>query len=598
MSARHTAEHEEPIVPDLNEFDELDVDALNGQDLLTYIKYTGMKEGDRVLPRWVGASPSGEAFDDANAEISIGQDDLENGLEVKIRYDNLRGADGGWAFYSYTVNDKQESLRKFCYVGLRARPEPETLSVLHALPSHHLTIQPKELPSQGNVTLLVAPYQAMQVDDIVTVQLVGYDEDGEEDDDWSHRLPVTKDHFDKMPLSATVSSNWFKFMEKGYAEGFYRIDLVDGGRLDSPLQRWEIDSEATLPDLLPAPRIEGHNEGDPLDPAQFRNGLTIAVPAYPGMAVSDHVVMHWHSPAGDLIQAARVDASSLAAGSLFFRVPAGRVVESAGSDVRLGYQYGREGSNLNASELRVTVKPIRKLISPAIPSAIPEATPGFGSMPGLDAKDGVYVDVPADTVAPGERAEVHWMGQSALGQYIAKDPVNSNNPLRFLVPKDYVPANFGRGEKDVSRRFPVFYRLISTNGHVDSESYNLRITPVSRTLYPQITCPQADAGGLSLAKVPSTGADLVLGTWLFGKEGQLLTLSVSGVSEGAEVEMVILDSVPVTAEQVESGVKAKLPKDFLEGLTVGEGFTLTPRLSFDGGIYYTPFRSTTLSLNR
>lgn len=118
------------------------------------------------------------------------------------------------------------------------------------------------------------------------------------------------------------------------------------------------------------------------------------------------------------------------------------------------------------------------------------------------------------------------------------------------------------------------------------------------TSYPQITCTQADAGGLSLAKVPAAGADLALGTWLFGKQGQLLTVAVSGVTATGEVEEVILDSAPVTAEQAENGVRAKLPKAFLEGLIRGESFTISPRLSFDGGVYFTPFRSITLTLNR
>ncbi|NSX20614.1 hypothetical protein HTV13_12340 [Pseudomonas putida] len=598
MSAQHRALLEEPEVPDLNEYDEVDLTALGDRNLMTYIKYTGMQDGDFVRPRWVGASPSGEAFDDVTAQFQVGPEDVANGLEVTIRNDRLRAAEGGWAFYSYQVNDGQESLRKFCYVGLRARTEPETLSVLHALPSHGLTLQPGALPLGGAVTMLVAPYQAMQVGDTITLQLLGYDEDGVEDDDWSRTLTVTKDHFDKIPLSADVPKSGLSFLEKGYMEGFYRIGLVDGGSVDSPLQRWEIDSKATLPDLLAAPRIEGHNEGDPLDPTQFRNGLAIAVPAYPGMQVSDHVVLHWRSPAGDLVQAARVDPSSLAAGSLFFRVPVENVMQNAGSSVRLSYLYGRKGGNLSSSELQVTVALIRSLPAADVRGAIPEGPADAGRIPGLEAKDGVYVVVPADTLAPGELAEVHWMGQSALGQYIAKEPVSPANPLRFFIPKDYVPANFGRGEKDESRRFQVFYRLIGATGQVDSAPYNLRITPVPSTSYPQITCTQADAGGLSLAKVPAAGADLALGTWLFGKQGQLLTVAVSGVTATGEVEEVILDSAPVTAEQAENGVRAKLPKAFLEGLTMGESFTISPRLSFDGGVYFTPFRSITLTLNR
>ena len=598
MSVQQTAGLEEPSVPDLNESNELDLDALGNQDLLTYIKYTGMQDGDLLRPRWIGASISGEPFDDVGAVRQVGPDDLVSGHPVIIKNEDIRAAAGGLAVYSYSVNEGPESLRKICYLGLRPKPAAETLSVLHALPSHDLTLQPRALPSNGVITLVVAPYQAMQVGDKITVKLVGYDEDGVEDDDWSTVLTVDKDHFDKKPLSANVPKNWFSFLEDGCVEGHYRIALADGSSLDSPAQRWKIDSSATLPGLLDAAAIEGHTEGEPMDPARFRNGLTLRVPGYPGMAVSDHVVLHWRSPAGDLIQAARVDLSSVTADSMYFRVPAENLVHNAGASVRLTYQYGREGGNLGSRELLIDVALIRTLLAADVRSAIPENAPGSGRIPALEARGGVYVVVPPDTLAPGERAEVHWMGQSALGQYVAKSPVSEANPLRFLIPQDYVPANFGRGDRDESRRFPVFYRLIGANGHVDSLPYNLRITPVPSANYPQINCTQADAGGLSLSRVPAAGADLTLGTWLFGKEGQLLTLVASGLTATGEVEEVILDSVPVTAEQAEKGVQAKLPRAFLQGLVMGERFTLSPRLSFDGGDYYTPFRSITLTLNR
>lgn len=596
MSVLRTLGSEKPRIPGLNEFNEVDLEQLGCEPLLAYIKYTGMQEGQLVRPRWVGAGPTGEVFDDVEAVLTVDAGDLENGLLIKIDNEKIRGAAGGWAFLSYTVVGAQESLRQFCYLGLRERTGDETLSVLQALQSHNLVIQPNKLPIGGVVTVVVPAYQAMQVGDKVNMKVVGYDDSGDECDDWSRVLTVSKEHFGRRPLSADVSRSFFSFLEKGYVEGYYSIELVDGSCLDSPVQRWSIDSDAALPDTLDKPAIDGHQDGEPLDPARFRDGVTVRVPAYAGMAVSDRVVMHWRSPVSDLVQTVRVDPSIQVAGFIPFRVPAETLVLNAGEAVRLSYLYGRQGESLRSDELPVQVKEIRQLISPDVRDADPEATPNWGKMTACDAICGVYVVVPNDIVAQGERLEVHWMGCSELGRYIATEPVNEQNPLRFFIPPEYVPANMARGEKDESRRFEVFYRLISDAGHVDSVAYHLRITPLPMKKLPQLVCPDAPDGKLSLSKVPSTGARLELEPWAYGAAGQLLSLSLTIATDTGEQEIVFHDSVPVTQDEALNGVKATLPKDLLTRLNINDYFTLWPRLSYDGGLHFTKFRSINLQL--
>lgn len=595
MSVLRTSRFEKPRIPDLNEFNEVDIDQLGDEPLLAVIKYAGMQVGDLVAPRWVGAGPTGEVFDDIKARLPVLEEHLENGLVIKIENQKVRDAAGGWAFFSYTVVGAQESLRQFCYLGLRERTE--TLSVLQVLQSHNLVIQPNKLPTGGAVTVVVPAYQAMQVGDKVNMKVVGYDDGGDKNGDWSRVLTVSKEHFGKQALSADVSKSFFRLLEKGYVEGFYSIELMDGSRLDSPVQRWDIDSEATLPDILEKPAIDGHQEGYPLDPARFRDGLTVRVPAYPGRAVSDRIVMHWHSPVGDLVQTVRVDPSALVAGSIPFRVPAKILVLNAGEAVRLTYLYGRQGESLRSGELSVQVKEIRQLISPDVRDVDPEPTPNWGRMAALDAICGVYVEVPADSVAPGERPEVHWMGHSELGRYIATEPVNAQK-TRFFIPPEYVPANMARGEKDESRRFEVFYRLIGDAGHVDSLAYHLRITPLPMKNLPQLACPDAPDGKLPLSKVPSSGARLELAPWDYGAAGQLLSLSLTITTDTGEQEIVFHDSVPVTPDEALNGVKATLPKDLLTRLKINDYFTLWPRLSYDGGLHFTKFRSINLQLTQ
>lgn len=597
MSDVRNVDYEKPTIPDLNGSDELDVEQLGNSPLLTNIKYTGMQRDDLVRPRWVGAGPDGKVFDDIGAELPVEADDLVNGRTVEISNRAIRAAVGGWAFFSYTVNQTTESLRQFCYLGLRPQPAVETLSVLHGLQSHNLVIRPADLPEAG-LTLAVAPYQAMQVGDRITLNLVAYDEDGYEDDDYPDFLVVTKDHVEGQKISFDVPRYWFSYVEKGYALASYRIALANGPTLDSPEQRFEIDSQAALPAYLPKPAINGYTEGTPLDPAKFRDGLTVQMPVYPSMAVSDRILMRWRSPADDRILSVRVDPSSLVAGTITFRLAADALTLSSGATARLSYLYGREGASLSSEELAVDVIKPRSLNAPDVKGALPDSTPAWGTMTALDAIDGVYIEVPADTAAAGESVEVHWEGKSALGQYIAKAPVKPENPLRFFIPAQYVAANLGRGELDESKRFDVFYRLVGNQDHVDSVPFKLRIKPFETSAFPQITCDQASGTSLSLAKVPAAGADLSLGTWYLSAAGQLLTLTISGITATGPLEHVIRDRVAVTADEALNGVKAKLPKNVLEQLDVSSSFTLRARLSFDGGQYFTPFRSNSLTLTR
>ncbi|HKS11419.1 MAG TPA: hypothetical protein VJS90_00120 [Pseudomonas sp.] len=596
MSDVCKVEYEKPTIPDLNALDELDLEKLGSFPLAAHIRYTGMQLDDLVRPRWVGASPSGEVFDDIGAELPVEANNLVNGIDIEVSNEAVQNAAGGWAFFSYTVNQMTESRRQFCFVGLRPQAAPETLSVLHGLPSHDLIIRPRELTDAG-FTLVVAPYQAMQAGDRVILNLVGYDEYGDEDDDFADTLVVTKDHVEGKMMSFNIPKYWFSYLEKGHALASYSITFADGATLASPEQRFEIDSTAALPAYLPKPAIAGHAESAPLDPAKFRDGLTIHMPAYPEIAVSDRILMRWRSPASDLVLPVRVDPSSLVQGTIVFRLAADVLALSGGTTARLSYLYGREGASLSSEELAVDVIKPRSLSAPDVKGALPDSTPAWGTMTALDAIDGVYIEVPADIAAPGERLEVHWDGYSALGQYIATAPVRPENPRRFFIPAQYVAANLGRGEADESKRFDVFYRLVGSD-HVDSVPYRLRIKPFETTAFPQITCTQASGGSLSLAKVPAAGANLRLGTWYLGAAGQLLTLTLSGVTANGPLEHVIRDRVAVTAEEAREGVNAILAKAVLEQLQISSNFTLRARVSFDGGQYFTPFRNSALMLSR
>ncbi|MFI8557885.1 hypothetical protein [Pseudomonas putida] len=585
---------ERPIIPDLTPFDEIDLEALGDDGLVTFIKYSAMKAGDMISPRWVGAGPGGEAFDFVGSGYTIGPGDLDQGAQIIISNSLVCNAAGGWAFYSYN-HDGIESQRQFCYIGTRPRTS-EVLSVPITQQAHDLVIKPDEIGIE-NVSFIIPRYQAMQVGDQIDFTLIGYDEHDVEEDVERQRLTVTKDHFGTTPLIFQVRRNWFRFIDPGSAHASYTLGFVDGQKLESPTQIFVVDSAHLSPAELQPPSIEGHEAGKPLDPARFRDGLRVHIEPYPGLTVGDRLVLVWQSPVENIIQPVRVDPSTQATNSILFHLPATIVEANQGLQVGLSYLYAREGVSLRSEFLQLEVARSRMLTAPWVNDAVPESDSDSGVLSALLALGGVHVDVP-DVAGLDESIELHWWGRSEFGRYIADSPLPSNS-LRFFIPARYVPANMGRGAVDQSRRFEVFYRLITKDGYLDSRPFNLRITPPPKNGYPQPLCDQEEpgvVGGLPLHKVPADGADISLAPWRFAAEGQLLTLTLQS-AEGDMTEDFI-DSVSVTEEQATTGFKAKLPKALLEKLTIDLQFTLSARLSFDGGERYTEFPEKSITLRR
>ncbi|MFJ4354105.1 hypothetical protein ACIPZ5_24850 [Pseudomonas sp. NPDC089428] len=609
---------EEPVIPLRNDRKEIDLERVGTDDLETIIQYTGMAEEDVVSIDWWGVNDFGESFD-AKGTFFPSDDDVKNGLKVRIRNDIVTKAKDGEAFYSYTVNTGTEILqsrRVFSFIGVRAAASPEGLPVALALESHELFIQPQDLDTAG-VTFVVPSYQTLTIGDIIKFTLIGFDEEGEEQKPITGQLEVTKEHLDNKALTFTVGKNEFRFIDPGRAEVFYeivfggeknaksrkqvdyKVDSVDEKTVQSPKQIFVVDSEATLPGYLPEPIIDGHSPGNELPPENFRNGLTIVVKGYPDMAIADRVTLSWRSPVRDFLQTIRVDASTEVVGDVSFHIPFDYLAENQGATVRLSYLYGREGAGQRSLELSVKVGIMRVLSAPNVIDASPDAK-DRGTLDANDGLSGVWVELP-DVLLPGERAQVEWRGWPGYGEYTAKTP-DFDNPLRFHIPAEYVPANMGRGPTDEGRRFEVVYQVYGGGAPSESDPYHLRIKPVQIGEYPQIAivCPPVTDRNLYLSAVPEEGADLELDNWVFAREGDLIELSITGVTppdkpgeEDGKLKEIIRDaSEPVTAEEAENGIKAKLDKQkILKRLKFDTPFTLHVRLSFDGGAHYINLKS-------
>lgn len=177
----HNNDLPKPEIEGLTRYDEVDLLALGTDTLRTYINYPGIKAGDLIFPRWVGAAPSGESFDYFRDPFRVPSGvDPTVGVLYTIGNDEVQSAAGGWAFYSYQLHEERpdmESMRRFCYVGVRPRPSAETLSVALAAPSHDLVVAWRALGA--SMALVIPPYQAMQPGDRVAITLTGKNNRGD-----------------------------------------------------------------------------------------------------------------------------------------------------------------------------------------------------------------------------------------------------------------------------------------------------------------------------------------------------------------------------------------------------------------------------------
>ncbi|MEE1920599.1 hypothetical protein V0R50_09110 [Pseudomonas sp. 148P] len=592
-----------PSIPLMDEHNTIDLDEV-GAALLTWVKYPGMALGDVVFPNWRGCAADQQAHDMAGFPIEVSEDsgyDPTLGLPVPIPMTVLGNLDQGWVLYSYSAAlqggaEGPESLRQFCYVGVRPQLAA-LLPVTQMRDSHDLTLDPDQIIGTSTAAV-VPPYQAMRVDDKVTLTFAGYFDDGELDEKWTEHKILKVADLGK-PLLWKVPKGQLTWIEDGHAEVGYRIDYAsEQGSSQSPLQTFRIRAEETA--RLAAPWVEDHEAGEDLDPGHFPEGLVVRVEPWADMRDGDQLLLHWLSEreADSVVKALRIDPSMVDSGIVMLRIEPEWLLANVGSEVRLLYQYAREGLAQTGEALLLNIRLPLDLQPPVVEDATAEGGSGEnkGVLLAVAALQGIHVDVPATVMLPpGARLEMHWDGHPAGGKHVTSTPVGGDG-RRFHIPATAIAANIAA---DDSRRFEVFYRvLLADEPPLDSRPFNLRISPVDEGRYPPMQCVQAGGTTLSLARVPAEGADLTLDWWYFMAEGQLLTLEAKGVTPGAQpVTRVVRNAQPVSADEFAArSIDAKLDKAFLASLWIDQDFRLTARVSYDGGESQILFPDTSLKL--
>lgn len=595
-----------PSIPDLKSDGWIDFEELGSADLLTYINYDGIQVDDILWPNWRGCSKEGIVSDMAGARVDVtiedGYDEVL-GMPVSIPNSVFTGMDQGWAFYSYALGDPanptvrgDESLRTFVYLGKRA---PGLLPVPQIKESHDLALDGAGVVSPG-VTAVVPPYRAMNVGDTVVFCWQGYDKYGNAEDPFFSDVELEVGHLGQ-PLSFVIPRSELIFIKDGHAVISYAIKYSNGLSQSNSAQQIIKIAKPTS-SLLSEITIKGHS-GGPIDPSRFPKGLNLQIkPVYDNLQPGDVVLMYW-TGIQSVIQSIGVDRSTFDSGVLEFQLTPNFLSANVG-DVVVGYQYARAGAGESGTPLSIKIVAPQKLPPPYVDNVTTEGT-NKGWIPADTS--GAYVNIPDEvTIGPGVTAEVHWMGHPNGGQYIARDHV-AGSPRRFKIPKTAIAANMATADQE-EKRFDVFYKLIplgDDSGQSSDAPFRLRIAPLPERRYPSVECAEAEGNGqLSLSGLGTSAATLNIGgsgfdAWPFMAEGQLLTIEASGLAAvgGSALKELVRAAVPVTREEFTSKlVTERLSLDFLKRLKLDWEFTLTAKVSFDGGESYKGFQSQYITL--
>lgn len=162
---------------------------------------------------------------------------------------------------------------------------------------------------------------------------------------------------------------------------------------------------------------------------------------------------------------------------------------------------------------------------------------------------------------------------------------------RYEIPLAKVVAHAGKIVE-------VRYRVVAKEGELPSavRKVNVQAPPTSAYRSPYVQGAGVSGTQVYLSKV-GTWTDVLMDPWYLMFPEQKVTIEVSGVLPGSgEVKETLLDGYEVKASDLTAGIKTRLGKAFLQRLVVPSSFTITSKLSFDGGESWRMTRSINLSL--
>lgn len=576
----------------------VDLDALGGDDLKTWITYPGIKESDRLLINWRGCAMDGRAVD-IFGPVGVGELDSQQRWLLEIPNSLLQDLREGTVFYSYQQLDENddpistEYKRRFFFVQ-RPHENSEVPAVALLSEAHDLIIDAEQLPSTG-VRVVTSPYTAMAQGDKLTLYWRPWYEEDFAGDEVIREHEVLASEIG-MPLTWRLDANDFVLYFDGFGFLDYSIEYAAGGSSHSPRQRFDIVwGEPVTAPLLEAPVIPGHS-GSVLDPDDdaYRDGVWLLAEPYAELALGDALSLYAEGPELTL-QPLRADVTVLDSGRLAFRLDRAWLQSDTnrGQHIEFSYQFARPGAQRRSEVLALALQRPLFLPLPNIRDAGPEKgdEPHQGTVYPQNLQQGAVVTVPSEAVIDDGEVWVHWEGHGSTGNVVIKHP-DAVSPRQFTVPRSAMAANLGQ-------RLWVYYS-VTKPGQVPQPSakFDLKVADYETEGYPIVQLDDVENQQLSLKGVPTEGCKCQLDAWPFIAKGQWLGMVAGGELKGGGSEQHTLRAreTEVTEDEYYEGIEAYLPRAFLERLTLNRTFRVSVEASFDEGRTWRPFRSVDITL--
>lgn len=586
-----------PIVDSLDAENVLDLVALGTSALQTYVLYDDIALNDVIYPNWRGCSESGDVIDYINSPVDV-TGDFSGGMLVSVPNASVIPLDQGQAFYSYAVKRSgetdrgEESKRLIIYIGKRPAHKLPPAQITE---SNSLCLDVDDIPG-GGASVTVLPYQAMAAGDKVTYVWSGYMDESSPEDPVTYEYEVQLKDIGQ-PLTWFIEKTHFDFIEDGHGYLDYSVKYnvpVEGLISHASQQRFEI--VPSLDPLLAAPTINGFS-GLELNPDAYPQGITVTIPLFVNARLGDDVRVYGKSSVQALnaLRTLRIDPSNLDSGRLECTFESEWLVANNWQSIQLSYQWGRAKFSRSSQALSFEIKQTRDLIAPMVKTSYPDGNDQFwfdaieGSVAGIDViiPDAAIIDA-------GDTVRVEWAFANGVSAYTGSP--YADRPREFNVPLQYIAPFMGK-------RIDVAYSVTPQNPEAEGEIYYSKLFNVEVKRLPADQFPLLShaLGGpsntLSLSAVPATGAPFVLSKWKFMAEGQRVTIEAKGGTSNPTLQEFLCEEAEVQGADVSAGqFNALLTKGFLQQLTLNSKFTLTTKVSFDGGETYLSFRMLELTL--
>jgi len=600
-----------PHIPYIDPYGVLSLEELGGRPLFITLQTENFPLREWIHPIWRATKANGESADIVIPPLYIDSADALL-LLVTIVGSTVESLDQGHAVMSYSIQPREDyqegyaETRTWCLVGTRNFPGAG-INVPVIKEAHDSRFVRADIPDNG-ASVALAPWQAMQIGDQVTLRWRGFDINGTEygfDAAWQ----VAAADLDQ-PLAMSIPKQEFNFISGGRGELSYLVDYVGGGTTTvSPVQHFQIVAApaSRLPPLSVVEQV-----GSTLDPSLLPDTLTFRIAPYADVREGDVLVIYAQQNtstmadddaggsllAADLpvaipITSVRLDRSTVDSGLLECTGPSEWLFDYLDSQISLTYHLARPGMALASEPLTLPVR-LAMVLPPPIVEGASGAGTGIGEFKAETTGEGIRVWIPSLAVYPaGAVVQMHWEGAGSNGSLVVAVPTGDIPPAYMIVPHAVAP-NLGKTVR-------VFYRVTPSTGvPQDSEVFSLKVLPVPERFYPAVQCEEADAATrtLSLRNLGTAGCALRIARWVLMAVGQRVDLQVTGTlrSSGLAITKDMLTDSEITTADMTYGVAEGLLKSWLEQLQLNSPLTFTFKVTADEGLTYVTFPRLYLTL--